>query len=66
MALYTVCFMSRWEVVVVVVMLIIISVFRPDSKCHVVLGGADVYIQTWTFSQAGEVLVGSAYPDWAL
>ena len=39
---------------------------RPDAKCHVRLGGADVYIQTWTFSQAGEVLVGSAYPDWAL
>lgn len=39
---------------------------RPDSKCHVRLGGADVYIQTWTYSTAGDILVGSAYPDWAL
>jgi len=39
---------------------------RPDAKCHVRLGGADVYIQTWTYSQSGDVLVGSAYPDWAL
>ena len=37
---------------------------RPDAKCHVRLAGTDVYIQTWTYSQSGDVLVGSAYPDW--
>ena len=35
---------------------------RPDRKCHVRLGGQDVYIQTWTYNQGGQVLVGSAYP----
>ena len=52
--------------VVVEVLTELIIMLRPDAKCHVRLGGADVYIQTWTFSQAGEVLLGSAYPDWAL
>ena len=46
-------------------MIMIMMMFRPDSKCHLVLGGADVFIQTWTYSQGGDVLVGSAYPDWA-
>jgi len=39
---------------------------RPDSKCHVQMAGTDVYIQTWTFSQGGVTMVGSAYPDWSM
>ena len=42
------------------------TIFRPNTKCHVTLMGTDVYIQTWTESQGGTTLVGSAYPDWSL
>lgn len=39
---------------------------RPDTKCHVVLGEQDVYIQTWRESVGSHVYVGSSYPDWKL
>jgi len=39
---------------------------RPDSKCHVNLGGQDVFIQTWRFTVGSQVFVGSSYPDWHL
>jgi len=37
---------------------------RPNEKCHVTLGGQDVYIQTWEENVGGNIYVGSSYPDW--
>merc|ERR1712215_135202 len=39
---------------------------RPDAKCHITLGGTDVFVQTWTFTVGSNVYVGSSYPDWKL
>jgi len=39
---------------------------RPDTKCHMVLGDQDVYIQTWRTVVGSQVYVGSSYPDWSL
>ena len=37
---------------------------RPNAKCHVTLGGQDVYIQTWEEKVGGNIFVGSSYPSW--
>jgi len=38
---------------------------RPNAKCHVTLGGQDVYIQTWEEKVGGNIYVGSSYPAWS-